>query len=47
MTDINAVTVPEARLTETLEKMKELDVEVLPVVSTDAGRQLVGIIEHR
>jgi CBS domain-containing protein len=47
MTDIHAVTVAEARLTEALEKMKELEVEVLPVVSTDADHRLVGMIEHR
>jgi len=47
MTGIHAVTEPEARLTEALEKMKELEVEVLPVVNTDANQRLVGMIEHR
>jgi len=47
MTDIHAVTAPEARLTEALEKMKELEVEVLPVVSIDKDHRLVGMIEHR
>jgi Kef-type K+ transport system membrane component KefB/CBS domain-containing protein len=47
MTDIHAVTVPEARLMEALEIMKELEVEVLPVVSSGADQRLVGMIEHR
>jgi Kef-type K+ transport system membrane component KefB/CBS domain-containing protein len=47
MTDILAVTVPEARLIEALEKMKEVEVEVLPVVSADKDRLLVGMIEER
>jgi Kef-type K+ transport system membrane component KefB len=47
MTDILAVTVPEARLIDALEKMKEVEVEVLPVVSADKDRRLVGIIEQR
>ena len=47
MTDILAVTVPEARLIDALEKMKEVEVEVLPVVSADKDRRLVGMIEER
>ena len=47
MTDILAVTVPEARLIDALEKMKEVEAEVLPVVSADKHRLLVGIIEQR
>jgi Kef-type K+ transport system membrane component KefB len=47
MTDILAVTVPEDRLIEALEKMKEVEVEVLPVVSADKDRHLVGMIEQR
>jgi Kef-type K+ transport system membrane component KefB len=47
MTDILAVTVPEARLIEALEKMNEVEVEVLPVVSADKDRHLVGMIEQR
>jgi CBS domain-containing protein len=47
MTDIHAVTVPEARLMEAMEKMKEVEVEVLPVVSTDEDHHLVGMIEQR
>jgi CBS domain-containing protein len=47
MADVLAVTVPEARLTEALEKMKEMDMEVLPVVSNDKDHQLVGMIEQR
>jgi CBS domain-containing protein len=41
------VTVPEARLIDALEKMKEVEVEVLPVVSADKDRLLVGMIEER
>jgi CBS domain-containing protein/Kef-type K+ transport system membrane component KefB len=47
MTDIHAVTAPEARLMEALEKMKEVEVEVLPVVSADKDHHLVGMIEQR
>ncbi len=47
MTDVLAVTVPEARLTEALDKMKEVEMEVLPVVSTDENHRLVGMIEQR
>jgi Kef-type K+ transport system membrane component KefB len=47
MTDIHAVTMPEARLMEALEKMKAVEVEVLPVVSTDKDHHLVGMIEQR
>ncbi len=47
MADVLAVTVPEARLTEALEKMKEVDMEVLPVVSNDKDHHLVGMIEQR
>ena len=47
MADIHDVTVPEARLMEALEKMKEVEVEVLPVVSTDKDHHLVGMIEQR
>jgi len=47
MTDIPAVTMPEAPLMEALEKMKEMEVEVLPVVSTDKDHHLVGLIEQR
>jgi Kef-type K+ transport system membrane component KefB len=47
MTDILAVTAPEARLIDALEKMKEVEVEVLPVVSADKDRFLVGMIEQR
>ena len=47
MTEIHAVTVPEARLSEALQKMKEMEVEVLPVVSADKDHQLVGMIEQR
>jgi CBS domain-containing protein len=47
MTDILAVTVPEARLIDALEKMKEVEVEVLPVVNADKDRHLVGMIEQR
>ncbi len=46
MTDIHAVTVPEARLMEALEKMKEMEVDVLPVFSTDKDPRLVGMIER-
>jgi len=46
MTGIHAVTVPEARLVEALDKMKEVEVEVLPVVSADKDQHLVGMIEH-
>jgi CBS domain-containing protein len=47
MTDILAVTAPEDRLIEALEKMKEMEVEVLPVVSADKDNRLVGMIEQR
>lgn len=47
MTDIHAVIAPEARLTEALDKMKAMDVEVLPVVSLDNDHRLLGMIEHR
>jgi len=47
MTDILAVTAPEDRLIEALEKMKEMEVEVLPVVSADKDSRLVGMIEQR
>ena len=47
MTDVPGVTVPEARLTEALEKMKKMEMEVLPVVSTDKAHHLVGMIEQR
>ena len=47
MTNILVVTVPEARLIEALEKMKEVEAEVLPVVSADKDRLLVGMIEQR
>jgi Kef-type K+ transport system membrane component KefB/CBS domain-containing protein len=47
MTNIPAVTVPEARLIEALEKMKEVEAEVLPVVSADKDGRLVGMIEER
>jgi CBS domain-containing protein len=47
MSDIHAVTVPETRLVEALEKMTEAEVEVLPVVSTDKDHRLVGMIEQR
>jgi CBS domain-containing protein len=47
MTDVLAVTVPETRLTEALDKMKELEMEALPVVSTDEDHHLVGMIEQR
>jgi CBS domain-containing protein len=46
MTGIHAVTIPEARLTEALEKMKSAEVEVLPVVSADKDHHLVGMIEQ-
>jgi CBS domain-containing protein len=46
MTDVRAVTVPEARLTEALEKMKELEMEALPVVGNDEDQHLVGMIEQ-
>jgi Kef-type K+ transport system membrane component KefB/CBS domain-containing protein len=38
---------PEARLTEAMEKMKELEVEVLPVVRNEEDHELVGMIERR
>jgi len=47
MTDIHAETVPEARLAEALEKMKDVEVEALPVVSADKDHHLVGMIEQR
>jgi Kef-type K+ transport system membrane component KefB/CBS domain-containing protein len=47
MTGIHAVTMPEALLMEALEKMKEVEVDVLPVVSTDKDHHLVGMIEQR
>ena len=47
MADAPFVTVPEARLSDALEKMKEMEMEVLPVVSDDKSRHLVGMIEHR
>ncbi len=47
MSDVLAVTVPEARLTDALAKMKEVDVEVLPVVSTGKDPHLVGMLEER
>ena len=47
MTDVPAETVPGARLTEALEKMQEVDMEALPVVSSDKDHQLVGMIEQR
>jgi len=47
MTDVFAVTVPEARLTDALEKMKAVEMEVLPVVSADKDHHLVGVIEQR
>jgi CBS domain-containing protein len=47
MTDVVAVTVPRAWLTEALKKMKEVETEVLPVVSTDKDHHLVGMIEQR
>ena len=47
MTDIHATTEPEARLADALEKMEAMDVEVLPVVSSDQDHQLVGMIEQR
>lgn len=47
MGKIHAVTVPEARLVDALEKMKEEDVEFLPVVRTDKDLRLVGMIEER
>ena len=47
MTDVPAVTFPEARLTEAIEKMKAVEMEVLPVVSSDEDHHLVGMIEQR
>jgi len=47
MTDIHAETVPEARLAEALEKMKDVEVEALPVVSADKDHHLVGMVEQR
>ena len=47
MADEIAVTDPEARLKEALEKIKELDMEVPPVVSNDKDHQLAGMIEQR
>jgi Kef-type K+ transport system membrane component KefB len=47
MEKVHAVTVPEARLMDALEKMREEGVEVLPVVSTDKDPHLVGMIEHK
>ena len=47
MTDVPAVTVPESRLTEALKKMKEMEMKVLPVVSTNKDHHLVGMIEER
>jgi len=44
MDAVPAVTVPEARLGEALEKMKEMEMEILPVVSDDESRHLVGMI---
>jgi Kef-type K+ transport system membrane component KefB/predicted transcriptional regulator len=47
MTDVPAETVPGARLTEALEKMREVEMEALPVVSSDKDHYLVGMIEQR
>ena len=47
MGKIHAITVPEARLVDALDKMREENVEVLPVVSTDKEPQLLGMIEQR
>jgi len=47
MTDIHAVTVPEATLIKALEKMEVVEVDVLPVVSADKDHHLVGMIEQR
>jgi Kef-type K+ transport system membrane component KefB/predicted transcriptional regulator len=47
MTDVPAEIVPGARLTEALEKMQEMGMEALPVVSADEDRHLLGMIEQR
>jgi Kef-type K+ transport system membrane component KefB/CBS domain-containing protein len=47
MEKIHTVTVPEAWLVDALEKMREEDMEVLPVVRADKDPYLVGIIELR
>jgi len=47
MTDVHAVIVPEAHLMEAVSKMKDEEVEFLPVVSNDKDRHLVGMIEER
>jgi CBS domain-containing protein len=47
MTDVHAATMPEAPLAEALEKMKDVEVEALPVVSADKDHHLVGMIEQR
>jgi Kef-type K+ transport system membrane component KefB/predicted transcriptional regulator len=47
MTDVLAETVPGARLTEAIDRMKAMEMEVLPVVSADEDHHLVGMIEQR
>ncbi len=46
MTDVPAVTVPRAPLTEAIDKMKAVEMEVLPVVSSDKDNHLLGMIER-
>jgi len=47
MTEVPAVIIPDARLTEAVEKMKEMEMEVLPVVSNNKDQLLEGMIEQR
>jgi Kef-type K+ transport system membrane component KefB len=47
MTAVPAVIIPEARLTEAVEMMKEMDMEVMPVVSNHKDHHLEGMIEQR
>lgn len=47
MSDPPAVTTPDVQLTDAIEKMKEINVDVLPVVSSSNGNRLLGILEQR
>jgi Kef-type K+ transport system membrane component KefB/CBS domain-containing protein len=46
MANVPAVTVPQARLSEAMEKMKEMEMEVMPVVSDEKEYHLMGMIEQ-
>ena len=46
MTDVPAMTMPEARLSDALEKMRKEDVAIFPVVKTDEDRHLLGMLKH-